>query len=90
MREFTLEEYRTMSKKFKELTFYYQIKGLQKHQDLFKICADNNWWGVKVKDEEIQKQLEELGETFEFENMQWGYKEMETLLAMIGFGVYDL
>ncbi len=90
MRQFTLEEYRVMSKRFNSLTFYHQMRGLIKHQDILKICADHNWWVVKVKDKEIQEQLEELDEVFSFYNQEWGGNEIEVLLNLLDLGVYDI
>lgn len=90
MRQFTLEEYKVMSERFNRLDFYYQMRGLIKHKDILKICSDHNWWGVKVRDEEIQEQLEELGEEFSFGNKQWGVNEIVILLSLLDLGVYDL
>jgi hypothetical protein len=89
MRHFTLEEYRTMSVKFNSLDFFYQIKALIKHKDILQIGADGNWWAVKVRDKEVQEQLEDLDETFSFKNQEWGSREMYTLVSLLGLDITD-
>lgn len=85
----TLEMYRGKAAGFNKLPFYLQIKTLQEQPHLLQICADHNWWVVKVRDKEIQEQLEELGEEFSFRNKEWESDEMNTLVNLLGLDIGD-
>jgi len=85
----TLEMYRGLAANFNKLPFYLQIKTLQEKTHILQLCADHNWWVVKVRDKEIQEQLEELDEVFSFKNQEWGSDEMDTLAALLGFDIGD-
>lgn len=57
MRKFSLEQYTEMSDRFNKMSFYDKIKTIRDNSDILTLASDYNWWGVKVKDKEIQEQL---------------------------------
>jgi len=48
-----------------------------------------NWWGVKVKDKEIQEELYDNGWQFNITN-EWDSDEMHTLVDLLGIEVTDI
>jgi hypothetical protein len=89
MRKFSLEQYIEMSKRFNKMSFYDKIKTIKDNSDILTLASDYNWWGVKVKDKEIQEQLFDNNTQFEIEN-EWGSSEMYDLIHLLGIGNTDL
>lgn len=89
MRVYKLEEYKEMAKRFNIMNFSEKIKCIQANKDILTLASDYNWWGVKVKDKEIQEELEEADEIFRIEN-EWGSSEMLTLVFLLGIDVTDI
>jgi hypothetical protein len=56
-RSFSLEQYRQMAERFNKMSFREKILTIQKNNDILTLASDGNWWGVKVKDIEMQEQL---------------------------------
>ena len=67
-REYALEDYRIMSARFNKMSFIDKIRTIKKNTHILTLASDYNWWGVKVKNKEIQEQLEDLEENFNIEN----------------------
>ena len=44
---------------------------------------------MKVKNKEIQEQLEDLEENFNIEN-EWDYNEMKCLVSLLGIEITDI
>jgi len=88
-RKFSLEQYRQMSERFNKMSFREKISTLQKNSDILTLASDGNWWGVKVKDSEIQTQLRENEWQFNIEN-EWGSSEMFDLIDLLGIGNTDI
>ena len=61
----------------------------QDNTDILTLASDGNWWGVKVKNNEIEEKLYELGENFNIEN-EWGYREMADLINFLGIDNTDI
>ena len=89
-KKLTLQDYINWSKEFNQLSFIEKIKVLKKHPDLLSLGCDGNWWGVKVKDKEIQEELEDDEKDYFYIEGEWGWREMESLLELIGVEVGDL
>jgi len=89
MRKFTLEQYKQMSASFNKKPFSLKIKLLQENSDILVLACDYNWWGVKVRDKEIQEQLYELDEQFTITS-EWGYNEMSDLIGLLGLEMTDI
>lgn len=83
MRTFTLEQYKTMAERFNKMTFRDKIITIRDNSDILTLASDYNWWGVKVKDKEIQEELEESEDIFNIEN-EWHSKEMHELIDLLG------
>jgi len=89
MRRFTIEKYRQMSKKFNQMSFYDKIKTIRDNSDILTLASDYNWWGVKVKDNDIQEELFDNEEQFNIKN-EWGYSEMYDLVNLLGIDNTDI
>ena len=55
VRSFSLEQYQKMAESFNKMSFRDKILTLQKNNDILTLASDYNWWGVKVKDKNIQE-----------------------------------
>ena len=89
MRSFSLEQYKKMSEHFNKMSFREKIVTIQKNSDILTLASDYNWWGVKVKDKEIQEQLEDEGYQFDIEK-EWDSREMNELIDLLGIGNVDI
>jgi len=89
MRKYTIEQYRQMAKKFNQMSFYDKIKTIRDNKEILSLASDGNWWGVKVKDEEIQEELFDNEEQFNIEN-EWGSIEMDYLVSLLGIDNTDI
>jgi len=88
-RSFTLEQYRQMAERFNKMSFRDKILTIQKNSDILTLASDGNWWGVKVKDAEIQEQLYDNKWQFNIVN-EWGSSEMFDLVDLLGIGNTDI
>ena len=89
MRSFSLEQYRQMAERFNKMSFREKIITIQKNSDILTLASDGNWWGVKVKDSEIQEQLYDNEWQFNIVN-EWGSDEMFELVDLLGIGNTDI
>tara|TARA_R110002051_G_scaffold308116_1_gene379491 strand:- start:176 stop:445 length:270 start_codon:yes stop_codon:yes gene_type:complete len=89
MREFTIEQYGKMSKNFNQMSFSNKIKVIRDNSDILTLASDGNWWGVKVKDKEIQEYLFDNEEQFDIKN-EWGSNEMFALVSLLGIDNTDI
>ena len=89
MSKYTLEEYVSKAERFSKMSFANKIKTVRENTDILILGADGNWWGVKVKDKEIQEQLEDNDNIFRIEN-EWGSSEMYDLVDLLGIGITDI
>jgi len=89
MRNFTIEQYRQMAKRFNQMSFYEKIKTIRDNSDILTLASDGNWWGVKVKDNDVQEELFDNEEQFNIEN-EWGISEMCDLVAILGIDNTDI
>lgn len=85
----TIDDYRYMIKHFNPMSFRQKIKYLQKHKNILTLASDYNWWVVKVKDKEIQEQLEEEDNTFQIEN-EWNHHQMNDLISLLNIDNTDI
>ena len=88
-RSFSLEQYRQMAERFNKMSFRDKILAIQKNSDILTLASDGNWWGVKVKDTEIQEQLYDNEWQFNIVN-EWGSNEMFELVDLLGIGNTDI
>ena len=89
MRSFSLEQYKQMAERFNKMSFREKIVTIQKNSDILTLASDYNWWGVKVKDKEIQEQLEDEGYQFDIEK-EWDSREMYELVDLLEIGNVDI
>lgn len=89
MRQFTIEQYRQMAKRFNQMSFYDKIKTICDNSDILTLASDGNWWGVKVKDNDIQEELFDNEEQFNIKN-EWGSSEMHDLVNLLGIDNTDI
>ena len=89
MRQFTLEQYRQMAKRFNQMSFYDKIKTIRDNADILTLASDGNWWAVKVKDKNIQEELFDNEWQFNIEN-EWGSSEMDDLVSLLGIDNIDI
>jgi len=88
-RSFSLEQYRQMAERFNKMSFRDKILTIQKNSDILTLASDGNWWGVKVKDNEMQEQL--YGNEWQFNIVnEWGSSEMFDLVDLLGIGNTDI
>lgn len=89
MRKFTIEEYMQMAKRFNQMSFCDKIKTIRMNSDILTLASDGNWWGVKVKDNDIQEELFDNGVEFNIKN-EWGSSEMYDLISLLGIDKTDI
>lgn len=89
MRKYSLEQYKQMADNFNKMSFRDKILTIKNNSDILTLASDYNWWGVKVKDEDIQEQLYEEDYLFEIEQ-EWSHEEMSTLIELLGIDNVDL
>ncbi len=89
MRQFTIEQYREMAKKFNQMSFYDKIKTIRDNSDILTLASDYNWWKVKVKDNDIQEELFDNEEQFKIKN-EWRSSEMYDLVNLLGIDNTDI
>ncbi len=89
MRQFTIEQYREMAKKFNQMSFYDKIKTIRDNSDILTLASDYNWWEVKVKDNDIQEELSDNEEQFNIKN-EWRSSEMYDLVNLLGIDNTDI
>ena len=89
MRKFTEDQYEQMAERFNKKSFYDKIKTIIENKDILQLGADGNWWGVKVKDKEIQEALYDSDKGFNIEN-EWGSSEMYDLVSLLGIDITDI
>ena len=89
VRSFSLEQYQKMAESFNKMSFRDKILTLQKNNDILTLASDYNWWGVKVKDKNIQEQLDEEGCLFSI-IQEWDSNEMNELVSILGIGNTDI
>jgi hypothetical protein len=89
MEKYTIEQYRQMAKKFNQMSFYDKIKTIRDNKEILTLASDGNWWGVKVKDEEIQEELFDNEEQFNIEN-EWQSREIMDLVSLLGIDNTDI
>ena len=93
-KQISLEEYKKLSKEFNKLSFVGKIKTIIEKSDLlviamsYKLENDLASWSIKVKDKEIQKQLEDSGVSFEIDK-EWSWGEMIDFLEVLGIPAID-
>ena len=88
-RSFSLEQYRQMAERFNKMSFRDKILTIQKNSDILTLASDGNWWGSKVKDNEMQEQLYDNEWQFNIVN-EWGSSEMFDLVDLLGIGNTDI
>ena len=89
MRQFTLEQYESMAERFNKMTFRDKIKTIMANKDILTLASDHNFWGVKVKDNEIQEQLFDNDKQFGISN-EWDASEMMDLISLLGIDNVDI
>jgi hypothetical protein len=89
MRNFFLEQYKQMAERFNKMPFREKIVTIQKNSDILTLASDGNWLGVKVKDKDIQKQLNDMDYQFTITS-EWGSDEMNELVNLLGIGNTDI
>jgi hypothetical protein len=88
-RSFSLEQYKKMAESFNKMSFRDKILTLQKNNDILTLASDYNWWGVKVKDKEIQEELDDSNCQFKI-TQEWDSNEMDELVSILGIGNTDI
>lgn len=83
MRKYTLEQYKEMAERFNKMSFRDKIITIRDNSDILTLASDHNWWGVKVKDKEIQEELHDNEWNFTIEN-EWYCHEMYELIDLLG------
>ena len=89
MRKYTKEQYIEMSEKFNKMTFINKIITLQKNKEIFSLGADYNWFGVKLKNKEMQEVLDNEEITFNISD-EWGTDEIYCLLNILEIDITDI
>lgn len=89
MRSFSLEQYKQMAERFNKMSFREKIVTIQKNSDILTLASDHNWWGVKVKDKDIQEQLDDEDCQFTI-TQEWDSNEMYELVDLLGIGNVDI
>ena len=83
VRIFTIEQYKELVLRFNKMDFRNKILTIQKNSDILTLGSDYNWWVVKVKDKDIQEQLENEDNIFRIEN-EWDHNQMFVLIYLLG------
>ena len=78
-----------MAERFNKMPFREKIVTIQKNSDILTLASDYNWWGVKVKDKDIQEQLDDIDCQFTI-TQEWGSDEMDDLISLLGIGNTDI
>lgn len=89
MKNYTYEDYEKMSDDFNVKTFSQKIQFISNNKNILTLAADGNWWGVKVKDEDIQERLYDNDKEFRIEN-EWQSEQMYELVYLLGIGITDI
>lgn len=89
MRKFTYQQYVQMAKRFNEKSFIEKITIIKSNSDILTLASDGNWWGVKVKDKDIQEMLFDNEIEFEIQ-FEWGSSEMCDLVYLLGIDNTDI
>ena len=89
MSKYTIEQYRKMSKKFNKMSFEDKIKTIRDNSDILTLASDYNWWGVKVKDKEIQEELFDNDDQFIIDN-EWDHNQIYVLISLLGIDNTDI
>ena len=88
MREFTLQQYIQMARKFNKMSFYNKIKTIRANSDILNLASDGNYWGVKIKDKEI---WEHFKEEYDFQiEREWDSSEICDLISLLEIDNTDL
>lgn len=88
-KDYNLEQYRQMAERFNKMSFREKIITIQSNKDILTLASDGNWWGVKVKNKEIQEQLYDNEWQFNIEN-EWGSREMSILVELLNINNTDI
>ena len=89
MRSFSLEQYKKMAERFNKKSFREKIVTIQQNSDILTLASDYNWWGVKVKDKDIQEQLYDEDCQFTI-TQEWDSNEINELVYLLGIGNTDI
>lgn len=89
MRSFSLEQYKQMAERFNKKSFREKIVTIQQNSDILTLASDHNWWGVKVKDKDIQEQLDDEDCQFTI-TQEWDSNEINELVDLLGIGNTDI
>lgn len=89
MRKYSLKQYKQMAERFNKMSFREKIITIQKNSDILTLASDHNWWGVKVKDKDIQQQLYEEDCQFSITS-EWDSNEINELVDLLGIGNTDI
>jgi len=89
MRSFSLDQYKQMAERFNKKSFREKIVTIQQNSDILTLASDYNWWGVKVKDKDIQEQLYDEDCQFTI-TQEWDSNEMNELVYLLGIGNTDI
>jgi len=87
--KFTKEQYIEMSIRFNKFNFSDKIRTLKSNKEIFYLRGDGNWFGVKLKDKEMQEILDNEEITFNISN-EWGADEIYNLLDILEINVTDI
>ena len=88
-KDYNLEQYKQMAERFNKMSFREKIITIQNNKDILTLASDGNWWGVKVKNKEIQEQLYDNEWQFNIEN-EWGSSEMCILVELLNIDNTDI
>ena len=89
MRSFSLEQYKQMAERFNKKKKKKKIVTIQQNSDILTLASDHNWWGVKVKDKDIQEQLDDEDCQFTI-TQEWDSNEINELVDLLGIGNTDI
>ena len=89
MRSFTFEQYKKMAERFNKKSFREKIVVIQQNSDILTLASDYNFWGVKVKDKDIQERLNYENCKFTI-RQEWGSTEIFELIDLLNIGNMDL
>ena len=72
-----------------KMSFIDKIKTIRDNKDILTLASDYNWWGVKVKDREIEEQLFDSETNFTIEN-EWHAGEIHDLIRLLEIDNTDI
>ncbi len=78
-----------MAERFNRMSFREKIVTIQQNSDILTLASDHNWWGVRVKDKDIQEQLNDNDCQFKI-NQEWDSNEINELVDLLGIGNTDI